>query len=457
MQKSLYLSLFLLIGFGMNAQELGLHFMDNVYQSNFTNPAKISNSRIHVGLPSFIMNYGHNGPTLGSMLTTNANGEDIIDIDAGLAKLDDNNFFRTEIGMETFNFGMKFNKLQVGVSHAVRSGFMFGYPRELPEMAFNGNVQYIDETVDVGFGTDMTVYGELAFHGAYQVTPKLSLGARVKVLSGVGNVSTSSSREQISIYTDPEYYQLTATTDYQINSAGEFFDMEIITTADSTDFNLSGGNVSATDFFFGGNSGIGFDFGAEYQLSDKIKLGFSVLDIGSINWTKNSSNFISNGSYTFEGVNADDAFFGDDSLDFDGIVDTMVQILGFEETNNSYKTQLVPKFYFSGSYDISETLSAGAVFYGDIARERFRPAIALSVQKQFGKIFSLGGVYAIRNNTYDNVGLNFALNLGAFQLYGVSDNVVSVFRPLNTKSVNFRVGMNIAVGKKKEKTVDELE
>lgn len=455
MQRIIFSIILVFLCFGINAQDLGLHFMNNVYQSGYTNPGKLSESRIHIGLPSFTVNYGHNGPTIDDMLIVNDDGTSVLDIDAGLVKLKDNNFLRTEVGVETFNIGLRFNKLQIGVSHAMRTNFIFGYPRELPEMAFNGNVQYIDQTVDVGLGINMTAYGELALHGAYQVSDKLSVGARVKILSGVGNISTS--KEQLSIYTDPEYYQLTATTDYVVNSGGEFFDLNIVTTADSTSFDINTAeNVSINDFLFSKNSGIGFDFGAEYKVNDKLTLGLSVLDLGSINWSNNTSTFTSNGTYTFEGVNADDVFFGEDSLDFEGVVDTMVQILGFEETSGSYKTSLIPKFYLSGSYQINKSTSAGAVLYGDVIRDKFRPAIGLSIQKRFGKILSLGGVYSIRNNSFDNLGANLALALGPVQIYGVADNVISVFKPLDTKNVNFRFGLNIAVGEKKKKKADNI-
>ena len=446
MQRIIFIFSIILLTVGLNAQELGLHFMDNVYQSNSTNPAKIMDNRIQISLPSFMVNYGHNGPTIGDMLTTDANGNKIIDIDAGLVKLKDNNFFKTAIDIETFSVGLKFGKLQVGLSHAMRSDFIFGYPRELPEMAFNGNVQYIDQNIDVAPGLNMMIYGELGLHGAYQVTDKLSIGAKVKFLSGAGNISTSN--EGLSIYTDPEYYQITATTDYVINSGGDFFDLDIVTNEDSTDFNINAfsDQLSAADYFFGKNTGIAFDFGAEYQLNDKIRLGVSILDLGSINWKKNASNFTSKGSYTFEGVNANDVFFGEDSLDFAGIVDTIVDVLGFKETSNSYKTSLSPKFYLSGSYEIMESLNAGLAFYGEVTRSKLRPALGISIQKRFGKILSIGGVYALRNGRFDNLGLNFGLKLGPVQLYGTSDNVISVFKPYNSKSTNFRLGLNIALG-----------
>ena len=140
---------------------------------------------------------------------------------------------------------------------------------------------------------------------------------------------------------------------------------------------------------------------------------------------------------------------GLDSLNFDGVIDTIVGVLGFEETNDSYKTSLSPKFYLSGTYKIMKSFDAGLAFYGEINRKKLRPALGISLQKRFGKIFSVGGVYALRNGRFDNLGLNFGLKLGPVQLYGTSDNIISVFKPLDSKSTNFRLGLNIAVGKKK--------
>ncbi|MGB1217141.1 MAG: DUF5723 family protein, partial [Saprospiraceae bacterium] len=316
--------------------------------------------------------------------------------------------------------------------------------------AFNGNQQFIDETVNVAPGLNFTMYSEIGLHAAYQATEKLSIGGRLKILSGVANISTNQDKEKLDIYTDPEYYQLTATTDYQINAATGLVEVNYYHDGDSTDFDIDpfGGSLSAKDFF-SGNGGVGIDFGMEYKLDDKITLGASLLDIGNIRWGKSAVNLTSKGTYTFEGVDADEVFFGEDSLEFNEALDTLAEVFGFEETKNKYSTKLPTKIYLSGKYNVTKTFNVGLLGYGEIVRRKLRPAIAVSVQKDFGKIFSLGGIYAIQNGRFDNLGLNFGLKLGPIQLYAVSDNVISVFKPTNTKNVNFRMGLNIAIAKKK--------
>ena len=77
------------------------------------------------------------------------------------------------------------------------------------------------------------------------------------------------------------------------------------------------------------------------------------------------------------------------------------------------------------------------------------PAIAVSARKEFGKVFSLGTVYSIKKNTYNNLGMNLGLRLGGIQFYALTDNILAVFDPLNARSVNARLGLNLAFGKEK--------
>ncbi len=427
---------------------MGLHFMDDVFQSGSTNPGMMNRYRINVGLPSYYLSFYHSGPTIDDMLRENADGSFTIDVDAGLEHVEANNYLELSGGLETFNVGIRLNRLQFGISHAIRFGAFFKYKEELPQMAFNGNAQYIGETVDVGPGFDVSVLNEIALSGAFQVSEKLSVGARLKYISGVGNISTS--KDQISIYTDPEYYQLTGTTDYQVNTGSDFFQLNV----DTNDVSITTSNISAGDFF-GGSTGFGVDLGAVYRVNDKITVAASVVDLGTINWNKNVTNFTSQGQYTFEGIDASETFFGEDSLDFEGVIDTIYDIFEFEEGSESYSTPLRTKFYISGTYNITETLEVGGLFFGQMVDGSLRPAIAVSARKRFGNIFSVGGVYAIRNNSFDNLGLNFGVKLGPVQLFGASDNIISVFKPYDTRNVNMRLGLNIAIAKKRTKSVDD--
>ncbi len=450
MKKIIFISILILMSNLSKGQDLGLHFMNNVYQSTYTNPAKMNKHRINVTLPALNINFAHTGPTIGSMLMQDVDGNYYIDTNSGISKLKDNNYIRLDGAIETIGAGLRFGKYQVGFSHSLRTFNSFKYTKQLAEVIFNGNAQYVGETVNVAPALNVSVYSEFKLNGAYQINDQLSVGLGIKYLSGIGNVSTS--KDELSIYTDPEYYQITATTDYEVNSAGEGFALDIYNDGDSVNvqFNDYFSEVNGGNLLFGRNTGIAFDLGAVYQLG-KIRIEAALTDIGSINWKSNARNFTSQGTYTFDGIDGNPILFEEDSFDFSEVLDTLVDVLGFQSTENTYKTSLNSQYYLSGSYQIKDGLDVGVLLQGALVAEKFRPAIALSCQKRFGNIFSLGAVYSMRNKSFTNLGLNFVLKLGPIQLYGASDNMLSVFLPYNSKNTHFRMGMNVALGKKKEK------
>jgi hypothetical protein len=431
---------------GVQGQELGLQFMEESIRTGSSNPGQLREHFISIGLPSVYANYGYNGPTMGSILNKDANGQYFIDVDKGLAALQDENFVRLDVGLETFNFDVRLGKLQVGLSHAVRQMAAFEFPRELPEVIFNGNSQYIDQDIDVGPSLDARLYSELAAGVAYQVNDKLSAGGRLKYLSGVGNIS--SDKHQASIYTDPEYYQITATTDYELNVAGSPYSLDIYTELDSSDFNFQMQDAPFGDYIASGNNGFAVDLGVVYEVNDKLTLGASLLDLGTIKWNTSVSNFKTQGSYTFDGIDAGPTFFEGDSLDFDPILDTVAQVLGVKVSHDGYSTAMPTRFFINGTYEVIESLEVGASLYGEVLHDKFHPAFALSVQKEFGEMFQVGAIWAFRNQRASNFGLNFSAKFGPVQLYAVSDNIPSVFVPYKSKNVNFRVGLNILLAKK---------
>ena len=72
-----------------------------------------------------------------------------------------------------------------------------------------------------GFSFDVSSYVETGIGYTREINDKLSAGARVKLLSGLGNVNGDF--DGISLYTDPNDYSLTASSNFAINAYGTFF------------------------------------------------------------------------------------------------------------------------------------------------------------------------------------------------------------------------------------------
>ncbi len=417
-------------------EELGLHFMQNVWQSNKTNPALLTETKLTIGLPSFYFNVASEPLVLNDLVTTNAAGQNILDKEKILNNLTDNNSIQTNIEIETFNVAFGLKKFRFNVAHGIKFNTYFTYPEDLAKFVFNGNGAYVGETLNVGPEFHSFAYNEFVIGAAVQL-PKLSIGVKGKVLTGIGDASTE--RNKISLFTDDDVYQLTLNTDFRINTSSFLS----INDLSSFDFELNNGLSSySTSKIFTQNLGFAFDLGLVFKPIEKLSIAASIVDVGQINWTDNVTNYSSNKSFQYDGIDLVEVL-QDGDLSFAGTLDTFDQILNFDESNDNYSTKLNAKTYLSASYDLNESLTIAGLWYTETVRENTSSSVAISAQKRFAKILSLGAVYSIRNNTYDNFGINFSAKLGPIQLYGLTDNILAAFDPYANKNANARIGLNL--------------
>ena len=417
----------------VEAQQLGLHFMENVWQSSRTNPAFFTPQKVVYAFPSLHLSYHNTAASYNDLIVKEGNKK-ILDLDNVIGGLDDNNFIRAGFDLELMNvsFGNKLWRASIGQSIKYRS--MVNFPKELAELGWNGNAALMGQEVNIGPKMQGMAYGELGLGFALNLV-KMSVGGRVKILSGIFDSSTGNS--DIKVQTDGEFYQSTFTTDYELNIAS------VGTHGDLDDFDLNFDDVSATDFILGKNLGVAIDLGINFKVNEKLTVAASLIDIGGIKWKTNVSNYTSQGTYTYEGLDLSDVIEENDDS-FDAIKDTLEEIFDFKETNNSYSTALPAKAYLSANYRVNPFLRLGGLIYTERFGGKSFTGVAVSATTDLGKIFSLGAVYSVFKNTYTNVGLNAALKLGPVQLFGVTDNVFAVFQPLDSRHMNARFGLNLA-------------
>jgi hypothetical protein len=229
-------------------------------------------------------------------------------------------------------------------------------------------------------------------------------------------------------------------------------------------------NFSQSNFNFGShikdyfsNNGFAVDLGATYKLQERITLGASLIDIGSIKWKNNTYGYSldpAKANYTFAGVDLGRVIKGDNNY-LNSIGDSIQNKFKPKEGNiGSYSSPIPGKMYLSGMYQVKKNFTAGAVFFGEKFRDRFAAGITLGVNKHFGKVFSAAGSYTIASNSFNNLGVGMSLNLSPIQIYMVGDNLLRM--PLSgselntfvnsTKFFNIRFGLNYVFGwdKKRE-------
>lgn len=436
--KMRLLSLFLLSATGLFAQqEIGLHFMHNLWQANKTNPAIVPENNLVIGLPGIRNNLFFTGPTYDDIVFKNEAGKSIIDIDRAIGVLDPQNLIRDDLELTTFSFALKIHGLTFSFSHAIKFSVFLQYPKTLPQVIWQGNAQFIGETVSLSNDLELNGYNEYAFGAAYKFG-KLTLGAKAKFLNGIGNVSTDRAHRRASLFTDPDIFQLTLDADYRLNSSGA------LNYESFRDFNLDFNyDPASTQNLFSQNKGFAIDLGLRLEIG-KFDISVSVLDLGSIDWKADVRNYIADGIFKYDGLDFSQALT-DQSVNFDQALDTLEQIFQVTEINTAYSTDLPTKVYVSATYQLNKSWEIGGLFFTESYRGKTFPAVALSANVDLlPKIISLGATYAIlHDDSFDNIGLNAVVKLGPVQFFGTTDNIISAFQPGQKQNFSVRLGLNL--------------
>ncbi len=440
--KNSYLSLLLLLltAATLRAQEeLGTHFLRNVWQSNESNPAFIPNSNVVIGLPGLYNNIQISNLTYNDLIGEDEEGNTVLTIDPAIELLDDKNIIRENLRVNTLAVGFRINKLFFTLGHNLRFNALLDYPKALPQVVWQGNALFIGETVDVG--ADLHVYGLHDFYvgAAIPLTDRLTIGGRARLLSGVADISTE--RTRLALTTGEENYALTLDADFTLNSSGTItydgFD-ELQVDFDFDDFTV--------DELFNDNVGFAFDLGAQLDLG-KLNLAASVLNMGQLNWEGEVSNLRLEETRSFSGLDAAQRIL-DDSTDFGSVIDTLETEFELVETNLDYNVGLPLRVYLSGAYQLSEQWQLGALVYWEDYRRQTYTAVALNATTQLAGFLDLGATYAYRAERFDNLGLNLALRLGPIQLLAATDNIITVFQLEDANSSNVRLGLNLLFGRR---------
>ncbi|KAA3630011.1 MAG: hypothetical protein DWQ02_18365 [Bacteroidetes bacterium] len=444
MQKNILLIVALVfVQLSLNAQqELGTHFMQGTWQSGYTNPALTPDSKITLSLPGFYNNLAISNITFNDLIVKDGSGNTTLDINGAIDKMDDQNLLREDFSLETLGLGLKFGKLYLSLNHSLKFKAHMDYPKTLPQLIWQGNAQFIGESVEFGPDLEFSAWHHYAIGAGFDITKNITIGGRVKFLSGIAHVSTE--RHDLTLTTSDDIYQLELDADLLVNASSslQFEDFENY----SFSFDPAG---TGFENLFSKNKGMAFDVGISAQFG-KIDVAASVLDIGKINWENEVNNYSVQGVYEYQGLEVAQDIF-EDSTEIGSIIDTLKATYEPVTTNNAFTTALPTQFYLSAGYQLTENLHLGALFYSESFKDTSYPAFAIAGNYQLSGLLKVGAVYAIRNQRFDNLGLNAVVKLGPVQLIAMTDNLLTVFNPANSHSANVRLGMNLVFGKDKEK------
>ena len=349
-------------------------------------------------------------------------------------------------GMLTFDWGVK-----------VRGDLRFS--DDLFKLLAYGNSVFVGEgnPANVDVNLNLNAYREFAVGYQHNINEKLSIGGRAKLLFGLANLATSNAN--VKLFTDPDSYALRI-----MENVGVMASLPRVFTLENGVLNANGGFIWS-DLFR--NVGFGMDLGAEYRFNEHFGVMAAVNDLGFIRWKLNNvkleskiedaGQFYDDGSFLFNGLDTDQLqLIISDEYYRERFLDTLKQYFPMELTNaDKYTTGLNTNVLLRGYYDIDGknrfTLQAQGMFYNS----GFRPAVTLAYSGSFFKKIDVCASYTVMKDSYDNIGLGLAFNLGVFHIYAASNNVLGLFKPLNTSALDAQVGIVFNLWKAEKRMADE--
>ena len=440
-------------------KNLSLYNLKGTPQALYANPSFIPKSKIYISLPLGMTSLGvsNSGFSFNDLFTRRSDDSLVINTEEVVANLNELNYFNIENSIEYFGLGLKFRDMYLNFNVSSKLQTNFIYPKGLIQFALEGNGKsFIGERASIdGLGINLNAYTEIGFGISKELTDKISVGGRFKLISGIANITTRETR--LGIYTDPTTYAITIDgfADVSSSNISQFYEDTVST------MNTKMKNLQSSILNFG-NMGVGFDLGATYKLNDKVSVNASIIDLGTIRWKNNVTSYKTEEfEYTFEGVNLNDYF--NDSTDNNGerfledMKDSIPKMFNYEESNDAYSTSLYTKFYIGGNYQLNKIFNVGALILNEFVQGKYRPGFSLSANASVKSWLSATLNYNIYNNTFSNIGVGLSLKGGPIQFYLMTDNVLAFTNILNAKTANLTGGISIFIKDRDKKKKDENE
>ena len=310
-----------------NAQFLRTsYFLEGTHYRQQLNPA-LTPTKGYFNLPVI----GAVNATVGS---TSLGYQDIIDIiDDGddfytkpdfMNRLKDNNKlnvnFSTEILSAGWYKGKNFWSFNIGLRTDIGANLtknMFTFLNEMETVEENWRNSNYDIS---GQQLNINAYTEIGLGLSRQINSRLTVGARVKALLGIGNMELKLNRvamsanlpsdQQINQWSSESYWN-SMTPSQAAQAAQELKDKfnnyhanltvgaELKSSFKGLELQEEEGKDYVTDFDFDSGKlgiagyGFGIDLGASYKILDNLTVSASVLDLGFISWSKSSTKIAS--------------------------------------------------------------------------------------------------------------------------------------------------------------------
>jgi hypothetical protein len=434
------------------------YFMEGTHYRQQLNPA-LAPGRGYLNLPVIgTFNASVNSSTLGYQdvmdIIDNSEGGDFFKSDAFINKLDNLNNLNVNLSTDILSAGWykgkNFWSFNIGLRNDIGASIpkgMFEFLREMDGLSAYDNLERLSNiNQKVGHQSlEINSYAEVGVGLARNITERLTVGARVKALLGVGNLKLDINNivvtSNLSGYNTGDLNDLNGRAEIRVDATLENSSKLIELSEDD-------GVIDEIDFgTFGlAGYGLGIDLGASYKLMDKLTLSASLLDLGFMKWSKNNTSVAkATANQSYDLTNSSDRYeFVDKVASGEVLNFDMLNMTLDKSAQKDRSTSLTSTLVLGAEYELlGDLLAVGALYTGRFAKPETLNELTLSAN--------------IRPKNNLNLALSYSLWQGSGKTFGVAAKLGPIFVGTDymffgkdTKNLNAYIGFSLPLNKQKK-------
>lgn len=433
------------------------YFMEGTHYRQQLNPA-LAPGRGYLNLPVIgTFNASVNSSTLGYQdvmdIIDNTEGGDFFKSDAFINKLDNLNNLNVNLSTDILSAGWykgkNFWSFNIGLRNDIGASIpkgMFEFMREMDGLSADNNLERLSNiNQKVGHQSlEINSYAEVGVGLARNITERLTVGARVKALLGVGNlkldINNITVNSNLSGYNTGDLNDLNGRAEIRVDATLENSSKLIELSEDD-------GVIDEIEFgTFGlAGYGLGIDLGASYKLMDKLTLSASLLDLGFMKWSKNNTSVAkATANQSYDLTNSSDRYeFVDKVASGEVLNFDMLNMTLDKSAQKDRSTSLTSTLVLGAEYELlGDLLAVGALYTGRFAKPETLNELTLSAN--------------IRPKNNLNLALSYSLWQGSGKTFGVAAKLGPIFVGTDymffgkdTKNLNAYIGFSLPLNKQK--------
>ena len=481
MHKQLLSVIFIFLVANCYAQNKQLIYnFDQLPQTLMLNPGAVVDYDYHIGVPLISGLYLELGATNKNVTYNNvfAGQNSAGDVLRSLNDIDDlstNDYFQFYQQIELLYGGMRLRNKKYYLSFGIleeMDGFSL-YPEDVVKIYYDGDDRDGDGIPEFDRITDLNqlnMVGNMTgiFHVGIsgKINERLNIGARLKLISGSVNFSTSrnSGLYQLSLSESSGLYH------HNFDNMNVIFNSSGLSAAETGDFEIDAQNYFKGLFFGNGNVGIGIDLGFTYKATEKITVTASLLDLDFINYSNDVTSYVVVNDFLVKDFDYFDPPFGDEKEYWKDKIDEYRFYYGenlpLDTLDIRYNYYRSPILNASAGYVMSNKSNGEKSVFRDVRCEKclsveeiltseigiqtytiFRPdkigwAVTAYYSREFNRYINAKITYTYDNFSRYNIGLGVSTHFQRFNFYATLDNLLYLHRLKDSNYQSMQVGFN---------------